>query len=263
MAVIDAALDAGITLVDTADAYENEELVGQAIRHRRDEVVLASKFGLVWDDGIAGGFDVRADPEYVRQASEASLRRLGVETIDLYYLHHRSDRVPIEETVGAITELVEQGKVRALGLSNMTPEELRRAHAVHPVAALQEQWSLANRDLERRLLPTAAELGIPVVAHSPTGHGLLHRKGEAAEPGLEDTRAALDEIAEEHGATAGQVALAWVHHRQRVHDVPVVPLPGTTSVSHLRTNTAADLDLSGEELRRLDDPPRPGDFARN
>ncbi|SFT92803.1 Aldo/keto reductase family protein [Actinopolyspora lacussalsi subsp. righensis] len=146
----------------------------------------------------------------------------------------------------------------------MTEADLRRAHAVHPVAALQEQWSLANRDFERRLLPTAAELGIPVVAHSPNGHGLLHRNGEAAEPGIEDTRAALDEIAEEHGTTAGQVALAWVHHRERVHGVPVVPLPGTTSVSHLHMNTAAaELSLSGEELRRLDAPPRPGDFARN
>nr|WP_198319398.1 aldo/keto reductase [Actinopolyspora erythraea] len=186
--VIEAALDAGITLVDTADAYQNEELVGRAIRPRRDEVVLASKFGLVWREETAGGFDVRADPEYVRQASEASLLRLGVETIDLYYLHHRSDRIPIEETVGAITELIEQGKVRALGLSNVTSEDLRRAHAVHPVAALQEQWSLVNRDFEQRLLPTAAELGIPVVAHSPTGHGLLHRNGEAAAPELENTR---------------------------------------------------------------------------
>jgi aryl-alcohol dehydrogenase-like predicted oxidoreductase len=137
VAVVHAALDAGITMVDTADAYQNEELVGRTIRGRRDEVLLASKFGLVWRDEVAGGFDVRADPSYVRQACEASLQRLGVDVIDLYYLHHRSQTTPIEETVGAMAELVGQGKVRYLGMSNVTSEDLRRADAVHPIAALQ------------------------------------------------------------------------------------------------------------------------------
>lgn len=257
VAVINAALDAGVTMVDTADAYQNEELVGRAIRDRRDEVLLATKFGLVWRDELAGGYDVRADPSYVRQASEASLRRLGVDVIDLYYLHHRSGQVPIEETVGAMADLVEQGMVRALGLSNVTAEDLRRAHAVHPITALQEQWSLTQRDVEHDLLPVAAGRGVVVVAHSPTGHGLLHRTGDGGNSRDGGAVAvALHEIAVEHDATAGQVALAWVHHRQQVHDVRVVPLPGTTRVSHLRANAAAaDLRLSAPELRRLDSLP--------
>lgn len=254
VAVVHAALDAGITMVDTADAYQNEELVGRAIRGRRDEVLLASKFGLVWRDGLAGGFDVRADPSYVRQASEASLRRLGVDVIDLYYLHHRSETVPIEETVEAMAELVSQGKVRALGLSNVTAEDLRRAHAVHPIAALQEQWSLVQRDIERELLPTAADLGVIVIAHSPNGHGQLHQPASTADEHVASgLHAALGEIAGRHDATGGQVALAWVHHRQQAHGVRVIPIPGTTSVHHLRSNiAAADLSLSDDDLHRLD-----------
>ncbi|HET9519135.1 MAG TPA: aldo/keto reductase [Actinoplanes sp.] len=254
VAVIHAALDAGITMVDTADAYQNEELVGRAIRERRDEVLLASKFGLVWRDGIARGFDVRADPSYVHQACEASLRRLGVDVIDLYYLHHRSETVPIEETVAAMAELVGQGKVRALGLSNVTAEDLRRAHAVHPIAALQQEWSLVQRDVERELLPTAIDLAVTVVAHSPNGHGQLHQPASSAdEPATSGLRAALSEIAGRHDATSGQVALAWVHHRQQTHGVRVTPIPGTTSVQHLRANiAAADLRLSDDDLHRLD-----------
>jgi len=254
VAVVHAALDAGIRMVDTADAYQNEELVGRAIRGRRDEVLLASKFGLVWRDHVAGGFDVRADRSYVLRACEASLRRLGVDVIDVYYLHHRSDQTPIEETVGAMAELVSQGKVRAVGLSNVTAEELRRANTVHPIAALQEQWSVDQRGIEQQLLPAAAELGTVVVAHSPTSHGALHQ----TRPGPDDAtgdhlRAGLNDIARAHQATAGQVALAWVHHQQQVHDVAVVPLPGTTSVSHLRANfAAAELRLTDQELHRLD-----------
>lgn len=248
VAVIHAALDAGITMVDTADAYRNEELVGRAIQGRRDEVLLAGKFGLVWHGQLAGGFDVRADPAYVRQACEASLRRLGVAVIDLCYLHHRSETVPIEETVGAMAELVDQGKVRGLGLSNVTASDLRRAHAVHPIAALQEQWSLLQRDVEQELLPAAADLGVTIVAHSPTGHGRWHRTPVADKP-----RDVVDTIARTHDATAGQVALTWVHYRQLVHNVPVVPLPGTTRVSHLRANVAAcEIRLSDDELRQLD-----------
>jgi aryl-alcohol dehydrogenase-like predicted oxidoreductase len=254
VAVVHAALDAGVRMVDTADAYQNEEVVGRAIRGRRDEVLLASKFGLVWRDGPAGDFDVRADASYVRQAGEASLRRLGVDVIDLYYLHHRSATVPIEETVGAMAQLVSQGKVRALGLSNVTAEDLRRAHAVHPILALQEEWSLVRRDIERELLPAAADLGVIVVAHSPNGHGLLHQPaGTAGEHGTSGLHAALGEIAGRHGATTGQVALAWVHHRQQAHGVRTLPIPGTTSVHHLRSNiAAADLSLSDDDLHRLD-----------
>lgn len=254
VAVIHAVLDSGITMVDTADAYENEELVGRAIRGRRDEVLLASKFGLVWHEETAGGFEVRADPSYVRQAADASLRRLGVDALDLYYLHHRSEKVPIEDTVGAMAELVGQGKVRALGLSNVTVQDLRRAHVVHPIAALQEQWSLVRRDVEQELLPAAADLGVLVVAHSPNGHGSLHQLPRTVdERTASGLRTALDEIAGTHRVTPGQVALAWVHHRQQVHGVPVVPLPGTTSVHHLRSNVAAaDIALSDNELRRLD-----------
>lgn len=254
VAVVNAALDAGIRMVDTADAYQNEELVGRAIRGRRDEVVLASKFGLVWRAGMAADFDVRADRAYVQRACEASLRRLGVDVIDLYYLHHRSEHTPIEETVEAMAALVSQGKVRALGLSNVTARDLRRAHAVHPIAALQERWSVDHRGIEAQPLPAAAELQTVVVAHSPTSHGVLHRGPEASEDQAVTTlRGALNEIAGTHEVTAGQVALAWVHHRQTVHGLPVLPLPGTTSVSHLHANVAAaDLSLTDDELRRLD-----------
>ncbi len=252
-AVVHAALDAGIRVVDTADAYQNEELVGRIIRGRRDEVLLATKFGLVWRDAVAGGFQVRADPSYVRDACEASLRRLGVDVIDLYYLHHRSEDTPIEETVTAMAELVARGKVRAIGLSNVTEGDLRRAHAVHPITALQEQWSLDQREIEHELLPTAVELGIVVVAHSPTSHGLLHRAVESSTTGESGLTSALVEVADAQGVTAGQVALAWVHHQQQVHGVPVVPIPGTSSVTHLRDNVAAAaLSLSDDELRRLD-----------
>lgn len=242
--VVHAALDAGVTMVDTADAYGNEELVGRAIAGRRDEVVLATKFGLVWHADPGGEFDVRADPPYVREACEASLRRLGVDRIDLYHFHHRSSTVPIEDTVGAMAELVARGAVRAIGLSNVTPDDLRRAHAVHPVTALQEQWSLTSRSVEADLVPVAAELGVTLVAHSPTGHGALHT-GRAG--------GALDDIARAHGATPGQIALAWVHHRGRAHGLPVVPLPGTTRAAHVRRNVAAaDITLTDDELQRLD-----------
>jgi aryl-alcohol dehydrogenase-like predicted oxidoreductase len=242
--VVHAALDAGVTMIDTADAYGNEELVGRAVAGRRDDVVLASKFGLVWHAEPGGEFDVRADPAYVRRACEASLRRLGVDRIDLYHLHHRSSSVPIEDTVGAMAELVARGAVGAIGLSNVTPDDLRRAHAVHPVTALQEQWSLTSRSVEAELVPVAAELGVTLVAHSPLGHGALHTGRDGG---------ALDDIARARGATRGQIALAWVHHRGRVHGLPVVPLPGTTRAAHVRLNVAAaDIALTDDELHRLD-----------
>ena len=239
--VVHAAIDAGVTMVDTADMYGNEALVGRTLRGRRDEVLLCSKFGVVW--GEDGDWSVRADAAYVREACEASLRRLDVETIDLYYLHHRSDDVPIEETVGAMAGLVDAGMIRAVGLSNITEEDVRRAHAVHPVAAVQEMWALSHREVEQ-LLPALVELGVAVVAHSPTGHGALR------DP---DLPGPVREIADAHGVSPGQVALAWVHHRAAEWDLRVVPLPGTTSVAHLGDNVAAaDLPLTADELARLD-----------
>ena len=189
--VVHAAIDAGVTMVDTADMYGNEALVGRTLRGRRDEVLLCSKFGVVW--GEDGDWSVRADAAYVREACDASLRRLDVETIDLYYLHHRSDDVPIEETVGAMAELVDAGKIRAVGLSNVTEEDVRRAHAVHPVAAVQEMWALSHREVEQ-MVPTLVELGVAVVAHSPTGHGALR------DP---DLPGPLRETASAHGVIAG------------------------------------------------------------
>lgn len=250
-AVINRALDAGVTLVDTADLYRNEALVGRAISSRREEVVLCSKFGVVWGEG--DDWSVRADPSYVHQACEASLRRLDVDVIDLYYLHHRSDETPIEDTVAAMAELIEEGKVRALGLSNVTAEDLRRANAVHPITAVQEEWSLVHREFEE-MLPTVRELGVTAVAHSPTGHGLLH----SPEPSASRSEGAalqttLADVADSHGVTPGQVALAWVHHQSQRWDLAVLPLPGTTSVSHLNANiAAADLALSRDDLERLD-----------
>lgn len=253
IAVINAALDVGLSMIDTADAYENEELVGRAIRPRRDEVLLASKFGLVWAEGVAGGFEVRADPPYVQAACEQSLRRLGVDVIDLYYLHHRSDQVPIEVTVEAMAALVEQGKVRRLGLSNVTADELRRAATVHPIAALQHEWSLTQRAIEHQLLPAATELGVSVVAHSPNRHGELHWPSDPDARTGGVSIEALDEIADAHDVSPGQIALAWVHHRELVHATPVVPLPGTTSAAHVRANAAAaDITLSRDEVQRLD-----------
>ncbi len=246
--VVHAALDAGVTLLDTAELYGNEELVGGTIAGRRDEVVLCSKFGVVWDG--SGGSDewhVRADADAVVRSCEASLRRLGVDAIDLYYLHHRSEETPIEETVTAMAELVTAGKIRAIGLSNVTVEDLRRAHAVHPVTALQEQWSLVSHAAED-FLPILADLGIALVAHSPLGHGHL-----TSDRAPDDVRRALSRPADRLGVTPAQVALAWVHHQQRRHGSPVVPLPGATSVRHVRANlAAASIELTAEELLELD-----------
>ncbi|MCX4391337.1 aldo/keto reductase [Micromonospora peucetia] len=250
--VIQTVVDAGIRMIDTADAYGNEELVGRAIRSRRDHVMLASKFGLRPRPDTPQGFDVRADPAYVRHACDASLKRLGIGVIDLYYLHHRSDTVPIEETVGAMAELITDGKVRALGLSNVSAEDLHRVQAVHPIAALQERWSLTDRGVEDGPLSAAARHHVAIVAHSPTSHGLLHQEphdgGATAHP-----QAILARIARQLRATPGQVALAWVHHREPIHGLRVIPLPGTTRISHARANiAAADLELPEEALQQLD-----------
>ncbi|MEU8896563.1 aldo/keto reductase [Nocardia sp. NPDC048505] len=271
-ATLDRALELGITLFDTADIYgsgHNEEFLSDFVRAHRDRVVLATKFGIVRkaDDPAYRGFD--NSPGYIRTSVENSLRRLGVEVIDLYYMHRRDPRVPIEETVGVLAELVTQGKVRALGLSEVTGAELRAAHSVHPIAALQSEWSLFSRDVERTAVPAAAELGVTFVPYSPLGRGFLTGKLDVT--GARDFRAGMPRftgdnaahntellaplraIAEARGVTPAQVALAWVHAQSAVHALPVVPIPGTRSRNRLAENAAAaTLPLTADELATLE-----------
>jgi aryl-alcohol dehydrogenase-like predicted oxidoreductase len=271
IATIHRALELGITFLDTADMYgpfTNEQLVGRAIAGRRDQVELATKFGNVrGENGERLG--IRGDAEYVRQSCEASLKRLGVDHIDLYYQHRVDKDTEIEETVGAMKELVDAGKVRYLGLSEASPETIRRAHAVHPITALQTEYSLWERAPEESILPTVRELGIGFVAYSPLGRGFLSGKfrsqddfpegdfrgmdprfkGENMERNLELVDR-VKEIADEKGVTPGQLALAWVLSRGD----DVVPIPGTKRVSYLEENAAAaDIELSEDDLRRLEE----------
>jgi aryl-alcohol dehydrogenase-like predicted oxidoreductase len=269
--VIHRALELGVDFLDTADMYgpfTNEKLVGEAIRGRRDEVVLATKFGNVrGENGERHG--IRGDPEYVREACEASLRRLGVDRIDLYYQHRVDPQVPIEETVGAMAELVAAGKVAHLGLSEAAPETIRRAHATHPIAALQTEYSLWTRDPEDEVLPTVRELGIAFVAYSPLGRGFLTGRFRSVDDLDEDDFRRVsprfegenfdrnlklvervEELAGEKGVSAGQLALAWV----LAQGEDVVPIPGTKHVSYLEQNVAAaEVELSEEDLRRIDE----------
>ncbi|HVU79320.1 MAG TPA: aldo/keto reductase [Gaiellaceae bacterium] len=271
IATIHRALELGVTLLDTADMYgpfTNERLVGRAIEGRRDRVVLATKFGNERrEDGTRVG--INGSPDYVRKACDASLERLGVDHIDLYYQHRVDTSTPIEETVGAMKELVEAGKVRYLGLSEAAPETIRRAHAVHPITALQTEYSLWSRDPEDELLDLVRELGIGFVAYSPLGRGFLSGRytspddfpegdfrrvnprfqGENFHRNLELVRQ-VEEIAAEQGVTAGQLAIAWV--LAQGHDV--VPIPGTKRVKYLEENVgAADIVLSPNDLQRLED----------
>ena len=270
VATIQRALDLGVTFLDTADMYgvgRNEELVGRAIRGRRAGVVLATKFGnMRGEDGSFRG--VNGKPEYVRSACEASLKRLGVEAIDLYYQHRVDPRTPIEDTVGAMAELVRQGKVRYLGLSEAAPATIRRAHAVHPIAALQTEYSLWSRDPEDAILPTIRELGIGFVPYSPLGRGFLTGRIRSIDdlapddyrrnsPRFQGENFAknlrlLDEvnaIAREKGCTASQLALAWV----LAQGGDVVPIPGTKRRKYLEENVAAaGIRLAPGELARID-----------
>jgi aryl-alcohol dehydrogenase-like predicted oxidoreductase len=267
---IHRALDLGISFLDTADVYgmgHNEELVGHAIRNRRDEVVLATKFGNV-RDAQGNWVDISGRPEYVRQACEGSLKRLGVDVIDLYYQHRVDANVPIEETVGAMAELVKQGKVRLLGLSEAAPETIRRAHKVHPLSALQTEYSLWTRDPEAEVLPTCRELGITFVAYSPLGRGFLagtvknteqlpendYRRNNPRFQGdhfrqnlaLEQR---IEQIARERSCTPAQLALAWL----LAQGDDVVPIPGTKREQYLVQNAAAvQLKLTPDELARID-----------
>ncbi|MGO1055946.1 aldo/keto reductase [Crossiella sp. CA198] len=269
--VIHRALDLGVTLLDTADVYgphRNEELLGRAIKDRRDQVTLATKFGIVRTaDPHERG--VRGDAAYVREAAEASLRRLGVDHIDLYYQHRVDPKVPIEETVGAMAELVAQGKVRYLGLSEASAATLRRAHAVHPITALQTEWSLWTRDLEAEILPAARELGIGLVPYSPLGRGFLTGKYASTkdfdandfrvigQPRFSEENLArnlgivraLEAIAAGRGVTTGQLALAWVQSRGQ----DVVPIPGTKRLKYLEENiAAATITLTAEEIASVE-----------
>jgi aryl-alcohol dehydrogenase-like predicted oxidoreductase len=270
-AVIHRALELGVTLLDTADMYgvgANERLVGRAIADRREQVVLATKFGAVrGPNGERLG--VRGDAAYVREACDASLQRLGVETIDLYYQHRVDPKVPIEETVGAMAELVAAGKVRFLGMSEASPETIRRAHAVHPISALQTEYSLWTRDVERKILPTVRELGIGFVAYSPLGRGFLSgrwrtpeeipegdfRRGHPRFQGENFARnmAIVERVralADAKGATPAQLALAWVLQR----GADIVPIPGTKRVPYLEENVAAnEIELTRDELLELEE----------
>jgi aryl-alcohol dehydrogenase-like predicted oxidoreductase len=271
VATIRRAVELGVTLFDTADMYgpfTNERLVGRALAPHRDRVVIATKFGNVrGENGERLG--IRGDAEYVRQACDASLQRLGVGHIDLYYQHRVDKTVPIEETVGAMKELVEAGKVRHLGLSEASAETIRRAHAVHPITALQTEWSLWSRDAEDDVLPAVRELGIGFVAYSPLGRGFLSgairsvedlapddfRRSNPRFQGENFTRNIdlvdrVEEIAREKGATPGQLALAWV----MAQGDDVVPIPGTKRVRYLEENVAAvDVELTADDLARLEE----------
>ncbi|GAA1684525.1 aldo/keto reductase [Fodinicola feengrottensis] len=288
IATVHRALDLGVTLLDTANVYgagANEELVGRAIAGRRDEVVLATKFGIVWTDGQQG---TRGDPAYVKQSCEDSLRRLKVDHIDLYYQHRVDPLVPIEETWGALAELVTEGKVRYLGISEAGPVSIRAAHAVHPITALQSEWSLWTRGIESEVVAVCRELGIGIVPFSPLGRGFLtgavtSRDQLAADdmrrglPRFADGNldanlaivAALKALAEKKGVTAGQLALAWVHHKGD----DVVPIPGTKRRTYLEQNVAAaTLELTADDLAAIEEAAPadavageryPEQFARN
>lgn len=268
--VIGRAIELGVTLLDTADMYgpfTNEGLVGRAIASRREEVVLATKFGVArGSDGERLG--LRGDPAYVRDACDASLERLGVDHIDLYYQHRVDPQTPIEETIGAMAELVELGKIRYLGLSEAAPDTIRRANREHPITALQTEYSLWSRDPETELLPTVRELGIGFVAYSPLGRGFLSGRLRSSEdlapddfrrqnPRFQDQHLhrnlelveQVAEIATEKGVTAAQLALAWLLHQGD----DVVPIPGTKRVRYVEENVAAAaVSLSVEELRRIE-----------
>ncbi|WP_030875376.1 aldo/keto reductase [Streptomyces sp. NRRL S-1868] len=269
VATLHRALDLGVTLLDTADFYgsgHNEELIGRAVAGRRDEVVLATKFGFA--NKLGEPTVIRGDAAYVRRACESSLRRLGVDHIDLYYQHRVDPQVPVEETVGALAELVAEGKVRYLGLSEASARTLRRAHAVHPISALQSEWSLWTRDLEDEIVPVCRELDIGLVPFSPLGRGFLtgrytsvaglapgdvrRSQPRFADGNLERNLAIVDrltELAAARGVTAGRLALAWLQHRGE----DVVPIPGTRRTGNLEENLAAvDLELTAAELTAIE-----------
>jgi aryl-alcohol dehydrogenase-like predicted oxidoreductase len=275
-ATLEQALELGVTLYDTADAYgagENERFLAPFFKAHREEVVVATKFALSIPPEDPTRRIIRNDAPYIREAVEASLRRLDLDVIDLYYMHRRDVNVPIEETVGVMADLVREGKVKHLGLSEVTGEELRAARTVHPIAAVQSEWSLFSRDIEAGVVPAARELGVALVPYSPLGRGFLTGAFANADQDLTDgdfrrrqprftgdnaaANAALlapvRALAEAHGATLGQIALAWVHQRARVHGLPVIPIPGTRKPTRVTENTAATrIVLTDDELSLLE-----------
>jgi aryl-alcohol dehydrogenase-like predicted oxidoreductase len=278
LATLNRCLDLGVTFIDTANVYgggENERLIAKLLADRRDEVTLATKFGIAGNpaDRAAGGPTARGDAAYVNQCIDESLQRLNTDVVDVYYMHRRDLNVPIEETVGAMAELVRAGKVRHLGLSEVTADELRAAVAVHPIAAVQSEWSVWSRDVERNVVPAAAELGVGFVPYSPLGRGFLtgtirsaadlssptdfrHRMPRFAEGALDDNLAVVDvieSIAGEQGATAAQVALAWLRYRAGELGVASVPIPGTRRASRVEENLGAlSVTLTPDQLGALD-----------
>ncbi len=275
-ATLQRALDLGINFLDTADMYgqgRNEELVGRAIRDQRDHVIVATKFGFVLNPDPQKR-DVCGKPDYVRSCCEASLKRLGIDTIDLYYQHRVDPKTPIEETVGAMAALVKEGKVRYLGLSEASPETIRRANAIHPITALQSEYSLWTREPERKVLETCRELGISFVAFSPLGRGLLTGKIKQVRDLAEDDFrrhlpwfqeqnfevniqqvAALEKLAASKGCTAAQLALAWV----LAQGDDIIPIPGTRRIRYLEENVAAvQVELTPNDLKVLDQIVPPG-----
>ena len=275
-ATLERALELGVTFYDTADAYgagENERFLAPFFKAHRDEVVIATKFALSIPPDDPTRRVVRNDPPYIRQAVEASLKRLDVDAIDLYYMHRRDVNVPIEESVGTMADLVREGKVKHLGLSEVTAGELRAAHAVHPIAAVQSEWSLFSRDIETHVVPAARELGVALVPYSPLGRGFLTGSFTDADQDLSagdfrrqqprftgDNATAnatllelIRSVAKAHDATLGQIALAWVQQRATIHDLPVIPIPGTRKPTRVEENTAATgIVLTDEQLDLLD-----------
>src|SRR5215471_2101983 len=272
VATLHRALELGITFLDSADAYgphTNEELVGRVLKGHREQVVIATKFGILRDPGKPGFRGISGKPDFVKQACEASLRRLQVDCIDLYYQHRVDPDTPVEETIGAMAELVRAGKVRFLGMSEASAEIIRRAHAVHPITALQSEYSLWTRDPESEILPTCRELGIGFVPYSPLGRGFLTGKirkpeeipqddyrrttprfqGDNFERNLEILKR-VDEIAREKKCTPAQLALAWV----LAQSDEIVPIPGTKRRKYLQENVGAlDVDLTSKDLERIDE----------
>jgi aryl-alcohol dehydrogenase-like predicted oxidoreductase len=270
-ATIHRALELGVTLLDTSDAYgphTNEELVGRAIADRRDQCVLATKFGIERDPANPMARNINGRPEYVKRSCDGSLRRLGVDHIDLYYQHRVDPDTPIEETVGAMSELVDAGKVRFLGLSEAGPDSIRRAHAVHPIAAVQSEYSLWSRDIEDEVIPTLRELGVGLVAYSPLGRGFLSGRFKSIDdlepddyrrysPRFQGDNFAknlelvdrIEQLAARKGVNASQLALAWVLHRGE----DIVPIPGTKRRRYLEENVAAvEIELSSDEMEEIE-----------
>lgn len=259
-AALEFALELGVTMFDTADVYgmgENERFLAPFIQANRDRAVIATKFGYARTPETPDDWSLDNRPEFIRQAAENSLQRLGIEVIDLYYMHRRSTDVPLAESIGAMADLVAEGKVRALGLSAVSAEDLREAHAVHPIAALQSEWSIFTRDIEAEIVPAAVDLGVTVVPYSPLGRGMLTGQAFAENLSAGDARsyfprfsaenreanmrlvAKIEEIAAGQGATSAQVAIAWLYAKARELGAAVSPIPGTRNRSRLQQNVAA------------------------